>query len=556
MEHDKGPQDPREHRRLLDAWREKIYEASRAKLPEREKEFRTPSGLRAEPVYTPFDREERFELPGVYPYTRAIQPTLYRSRLWTMRQYSGFGTPEETNRRFRYLLEHGQTGLSTAFDLPTQMGLDSDDPLSEGEVGKVGVAIDSVRDLGVLFDGIALDRVSVSMTINATAPVLLAFYLVLAEKNGVSWDRLRGTVQNDILKEYAARGTYIFPPRPSIRIITDMFAFSEREVPQWNPISVSGYHIREAGATAVQELAFTLGNAAAYIEAARAAGIDPGGIVGRVTFFFDVMNDLFEEVAKFRAARRLWARICWERFQVDPEKARLKFHAQTGGSTLTAQQPEINIARVTIQALAAVLGGAQSLHTNAYDEALALPTEKSARIALRTQQILACETGAANVVDPMGGSYFLESLTDRLEEETETLLRRIDEMGGMLEAVEKGFVQREIQRSAYEHQKKVESGETSVVGVNRYATDEPVPAETFAIDPEVERAQKERLARFRRERDNARHGKALDAVEKAAREGTNLMPPILEAARAEATVGEICAVLARVFGKHKEIVTL
>ncbi|MFH1679597.1 MAG: methylmalonyl-CoA mutase family protein [Candidatus Eisenbacteria bacterium] len=556
MSEKRPPEEPRDERRLLGEWREKVYEPSRAKLPEREKEFRTPGGFPVEPVYTPLDHGERIELPGTYPFTRAIQPTLYRSRLWTMRQYSGFGSAEETNRRFRYLLDQGQTGLSTAFDLPTQMGLDSDDPLAEGEVGKVGVAIDSIRDMRVLFDGIPLDRVSVSMTINSTASILLAYYLVLAEKDGVPWDRLRGTVQNDILKEYAARGTYVFPPRPSIRLITDMFAFCGREVPQWNPISVSGYHIREAGATAVQELAFTLGNAIAYLEAAREAGIDPGGIANRVTFFFDVMNDLFEETAKFRAARRLWARICGMRFGIDPDKARLKFHAQTGGSTLTAQQPEINIARVTIQALAAVLGGAQSLHTNAYDEALALPTEKSARIALRTQQILACETGVANTVDPMGGSHFLESLTDRIEEESEKLLRRIDEEGGMLEAIEKGFVQREIQSSAYEYQKKVEANETIVVGVNRYRTDEAVSAETFSMNPEVERSQKERVAKARAERNAAAHRRALEAVERAAREGTNLMPPVLEAARAEATVGEICAVLARVFGRHKEIVTL
>ncbi|RPJ49194.1 MAG: methylmalonyl-CoA mutase [Candidatus Latescibacterota bacterium] len=540
----------------FDEWKARVYEPSRAKLPERKGDFRSPSGIPLAPVYTGLDRAEGLELPGVFPYTRAIQPTLYRSRLWTMRQYSGFGTAEETNRRFRFLLDQGQTGLSVAFDLPTQMGLDSDDTLADGEVGRVGVAIDTIHDMRTLLRGIPLDRVSVSMTINSTASILLAFYLALAEESGVPWEKLRGTVQNDILKEYAARGTYVFPPRPSLRLVTDMFAFCEERVPEWNPISVSGYHMREAGATAVQELAFTLGDGIAYLEAARAAGVDPGAIAGRVTFFFDVMSDLFEEVAKFRASRRLWARLCRDRFGIAEEKAKLKFHAQTGGSTLTAQQPMNNVARVTLQALAAVLGGAQSLHTNAWDEALALPSEGSARLALRTQQILACESGVANVVDPLGGSYYIESLTDRLEREAEALLARIDEEGGMLAAIEKGFVQREIQRSAYQHQKRVEAKEVEIVGVNRYATEEPIAIDTFTVDPALEREQKERLARIRAARPTAPHRAAIDEVGMAARSGANLMPPILEAVRAEATVGEISAALREVFGRHEEIVTI
>ncbi len=541
----------------MDRWKREVYQPARERFPEREDPFRTPSGFEIDPTYSSLDMPEREapEMPGVWPYTGGIQPTLYRSRLWTMRQYSGFGTADETNRRFRYLIEQGQTGLSIAFDLPTQMGLDSDDPLARGEVGQVGVAIDTLHDMRVLFREIPLEKVSVSMTINSSAMVLLALYLVLAEENGVPWEKLRGTVQNDILKEYAARGTYIFPPRPSIRLITDLFAFCEEKVPLWNTISVSGYHIREAGATAVQELAFTLGDAIAYLEAAREVGLDAARIARRVTFFFDVMNDLFEEVAKFRAARRLWSTILHERFGIDKNETRLKFHAQTGGSTLTAQQPEVNIARVTIQALAAVLGGTQSLHTNAYDEAFALPTESSVRTALRTQQILAFESGASNVVDPLGGSYFVENLTDRMEREVRKLLDKIDEGGGMLPAIESGFVQREIQASAYEFQKKIESNENIVVGVNRFVSDGSAPLQTFSVDPSLEDAQKERLARVRAKRDGKVHGHALVRIEEAARGNDNLMPPIIDAVRARATVGEICKVLERVFGKHQEIVT-
>ncbi|MFH1277843.1 MAG: methylmalonyl-CoA mutase family protein [Candidatus Eisenbacteria bacterium] len=547
-----------ELRAAFERWRKEVYEPARAEFPEREGPFLTPSGLEVGPVYTPLDDSGpgAAELPGVFPYTRGIQPTLYRSRFWTMRQYSGFGTAEETNARFRYLLEQGQTGLSTAFDLPTQMGLDSDDPLAEGEVGRVGVAIDTIDDMRVLFDGIPLDKVSVSMTINATAAMLLALYLVLAEERGVPWEKLRGTVQNDILKEYAARGTYVFPPRPSIRLITDLFAFCEERVPRWNSISVSGYHIREAGATAVQELAFTLGDALAYLEAARDAGLDVAKIARRVTFFFDVMNDLMEEVAKFRAARRLWATLAHERFGIPEETVRLKFHAQTGGSTLTAQQPEINIARVTVQALAAALGGAQSLHTNSYDEALALPTESSARIALRTQQILAHESGLGHVVDPLGGSHYLEHLTDRIEAEVRKLLDRIDEEGGMPAAIESGFVQREIQRSAYDYQKKVEAGERVVVGVNRFVSEAKEEIAVFAVDPALETAQRKKLASVRSARDGKRHAGALAALEAGARGEANLMPLVIDCVRAKASIGEICKVLERVFGKHKEIVTL
>jgi len=542
----------------FERWCEEVYRPARDRFPERRPRFRTPSGFEVPPVYTPLDLTEEAggELPGVFPFARGIQPTLYRSRLWTMRQYSGFGSAAETNRRFRYLLEQGQTGLSVAFDLPTQMGLDSDDGLSAGEVGRVGVAIDSIRDMRLLLKELPLGRVSVSMTINATAPILLALYLVVAEEKGVPWAKLTGTIQNDILKEYIARGTYVFPPRPSLRLITDTFAFCQHHVPRWNTISVSGYHIREAGATAVQELAFTFGDAIAYLEAAREAGLDVELIVGRVTFFFGVMNDLFEEVAKFRAARRLWAKIVRDRFGVDEEKGRLKFHTQTGGSTLTAQQPMNNIVRVTVQALAAVLGGTQSLHTNSYDEALALPTEQSARLALRTQQVLASESGVGNVVDPLGGSYMIEKLTDRIEHETGVLLGRIEGEGGMLEAIEKGFVQKEIQRSAYEYQKGIEAGEVEVVGVNCYRSEEPSPEETFTVSREIETRQREEIARLRKERNQEAAEKALAALGAAARGTENLLPPILDAVRAEATVGEICTTLRDVFGKHREIVTL
>ncbi len=532
-------------------WLEETYVPARDRFPERKETFRTASGFEVEPTYGPGP-----EFPGEFPYTRGILPTLYRARLWTMRQYSGYSSARETNHRFRYLLEQGQTGLSVAFDLPTQMGYDSDAPLAAGEVGKVGVAIDTIDDMRLLFDGIPLEKVSVSMTINATAAVLLAMYLVVAEERGIPADSLSGTIQNDILKEYIARGTYIFPPTPSLRLITDTFRYCSDNVPRWNTISISGYHIREAGATAVQELAFTFGDAIAYMEAAREARLDLDTIVRRISFFFAVMNDLFEEVAKFRAARRIWANIVTKRFGIPSSLGRLKFHTQTGGSTLTAQQPLTNVSRVTVQALAAVLGGTQSLHTNSYDEALSLPTERSARIALRTQQILACESGVASVVDPLGGSWYVEDLTERMERETWRLIDTIDEEGGMLAAVESGFVQRAIQKSAYEYQKGVESGDVEVVGVNCYRSGESAAPDLLEVGGVAEDAQKEALKTIRTRRDDGRHGRAIRALSEAAGGRENLLPYIMEAVRTDATVGEICDTLRGVFGEHKEIVTL
>ncbi len=540
----------------LERWRRETYNPAREKFKERKERFLTPSGIEVDPVYASRDSKGAGELPGEFPYTRGIQPTLYRARLWTMRQYSGYASAEETNRRFRYLLDQGQTGLSVAFDLPTQMGLDSDAPLAAGEVGKVGVAIDSIHDMRILLADLPLDKVSVSMTINATAAILLALYVAVAEERGIPAKELSGTIQNDILKEYIARGTYIFPPRPSIRLIVDTFAFGNEHVPRWNTISISGYHIREAGATAVQELAFTFGDAIAYLEAAREAGLPLDRITKRVSFFFGVMNDLFEEVGKFRAARRIWSKILTDRFGLEAGATRLKFHTQTGGSTLTAQQPQVNISRVTIQALAAVLGGTQSLHTNSYDEALSLPTEESARIALRTQQVIASESGLGNVVDPLGGSYYVESLTDRIEEETMALLDRIEEEGGMLAAIESGFVQREIQQSAYDYQKGIEAGEIEVVGVNRYRTEETAPPAGLVVGGDTEETQKARLKALRAGRDSGRYEAAMTELEKAASGVENIVPYIKEAVLAEATVGEICDRLRTLFGKHEEIVTL
>ncbi|HWP99664.1 MAG TPA: methylmalonyl-CoA mutase family protein [Vicinamibacterales bacterium] len=507
---------------------------------------------------TPEDLEGRDPLddlgfPGEFPYTRGIQPTMYRGRLWTMRQYAGYGTAAESNRRYRYLLSQGVTGLSVAFDLPTQIGYDSDHPLAAGEVGRVGVAIDSIDDMVELLDGIPLDRVSVSMTINATAIILLALYVAAARRQGVAPTKLSGTIQNDILKEYIARGTYIYPPRASMRIVTDIFAYCDRELPQWHSISVSGYHIREAGSTAVQEVAFTLANAIAYVEAARAAGLDPDRLGQRLSFFFAAHNDFLEEIAKFRAARRLWARIARDRLGLtDPRAQQLRFHAQTAGSTLTAQQPDNNIVRVAVQALAAVLGGTQSLHCNARDEALALPTEESARIALRTQQIIAYESGVTNTVDPVGGAWAIEKRTNEIEEEARALLERIDRMGGALAAIEAGFIQQQIQESAYRAQRAVDSGEAVVVGVNRFATDEPVRIDVLRIDPEVEARQIERVRRVRATRDAARWRAALARVAEAARGRDNLVPPILEAVEARATLGEIADTLREVFGEYRE----
>jgi methylmalonyl-CoA mutase N-terminal domain/subunit len=524
--------------------------------------FRTASGLELEAFYKPedpaeWDAERELGFPGEFPFTRGIYPNLYRSRLWTMRQYAGFGTARESNARFRYLLEHGQTGLSVAFDLPTQIGLDSDHALARGEVGRVGVAIDSLEDMELLFQEIPLERVSTSMTINATAAILLALYFAVAEKQGADLARLSGTVQNDILKEYIARGTYIYPPQPALRIVTDIFSFCRHHAPEWNTISISGYHIREAGSTAVQEVAFTLANGIAYVEAALARGLEVDEIAPRLSFFLNAHNDLLEEIAKFRAARRLWARLMRDRFKArNPRSMMFRFHVQTAGSALTARQPDVNIVRVTLQALAAALGGTQSLHTNARDEALALPTEASALIALRTQQILALESGVVNTVDPLAGSYTIEKLTSQIERGAEEYLRKIDAMGGVLRAIEAGYVQREIQQAAYESQKAVESGEQVVVGVNRYASDETALPTLLRIDLEVERSQVERLQGLRTRRDKARVMATLRRVEETARSNENLMPAILLAVKSYATVGEIADTLRRVFGEYQESVVI
>jgi methylmalonyl-CoA mutase, N-terminal domain len=504
-----------------------------------------------------WDSERDLGLPGQYPFTRGIHPNLYRDRLWTMRQYAGYASALESNARYRYLLSQGTTGLSVAFDLPTQIGLDSDHPLAQGEVGRVGVAIDSLQDMELLFEGIPLDRVSTSMTINATAAILLALYLAVAEKQGISLERVSGTVQNDILKEYIARGTYIYPLEPALRIVTDIFAFCHQHAAEWNTISISGYHIREAGSTAVQELAFTLANAVGYVEAALRRGLAVDDFAPRLSFFLNSHNGLLEEVAKFRAARRLWARLMRERFKAqNPRSWMFRFHAQTAGSTLTAQQPDVNLARVTLQALAAVLGGTQSLHTNSRDEALSLPTETAATLALRTQQIIAFESEVTNTVDPLGGSFYVERLTDEIEKGAEEYLKKIDAMGGVLRAIETGYVQQEIQQAAYEYQKKVESGEQVVVGVNRYTVDEAASIPILRVDPEIERSQVERLKKLRARRDNACVEAALKEVEATARSDRNLMPAILNAVKVYATVGEISDALRRVFGEYQESVVI
>jgi methylmalonyl-CoA mutase N-terminal domain/subunit len=496
--------------------------------------------------------------PGEFPFTRGIQPTMYRGRLWTMRQYAGFGTSAESNARYRYLLAQGVNGLSVAFDLPTQMGYDSDHPLAQGEVGRVGVAIDSIEDMAVLFDGIPLGQVSTSMTINATAVILLSLYIAVARRQNVSPAKLSGTVQNDILKEYVARGTYIYPPRASLRIVTDLFAYCARELPNWNTISISGYHIREAGSTAVQEVAFTLAHASAYVQSAIDAGLDVNQFGQRISFFFNAHNDFLEEIAKYRAARRLWARLMRDRFgATNPRAQQLRFHTQTAGSTLTAQQPDNNIVRVAIQAMAAVLGGTQSLHCNGRDEALSLPSEESARIALRTQQIIAAETGAANTVDPVGGSFAIEKLTDDIERGAEDILSRIERMGGTMPAIETGFIQREIQESAYRAQVAIDSGKDVVVGVNRYADrDRSSSRQVFQLDPEVERRQIERVWELRSTRAPDPWRRALAAVSTSARDGSNLVPPIVDAVEARATVGEIADAMRTVFGEHEESSTL
>lgn len=535
------------------------------KNPERRPEFKTGGGIPLQRLYDPEslagqDYSKDIGFPGEYPFTRGVQPTMYRGRFWTMRQYAGFATAEESNERYRYLLERGTTGLSVAFDLPTQIGYDTDHPMAAGECGKVGVAIDSLADMEILFNKIPLDKVSTSMTINAPASVLLAMYICVGEKQGVAPDKLSGTIQNDILKEYMARGTYIFPPAPSMRLITDIFDFCGRNVPKWNTISISGYHIREAGSTAVQEVAFTLADGIAYAEAARKKGLDPNEFGERLSFFFNAHNDFLEEIAKFRAARRLWARIMKDRFgATNPKAMMLRFHTQTAGCTLTAQQPENNIIRVTLQALAAVLGGTQSLHTNSMDEALALPTEKSVEIALRTQQVIAYESGVTSTIDPLAGSYLVEKLTDEIETGAMEYIKKIDEMGGMLHAIEKGYPQKQIQDAAYDYQKSVESKDTIVVGVNQFQTKEANAGERklLRVDASVEQRQIEKLRKLRSERDNVIVQERLGSIRKAAKdENTNLMPHILDAVRVYATEGEICGVLREEFGEYVENIVL
>ncbi len=542
-------------------WTETV-EKSLVKNPERKKEFQTTSGIPIQRIYTPADIAEldylaNLNLPGEYPYTRGVQPTMYRGRFWTMRQYAGFGTAEDTNKRYRYLLDQGQTGLSVAFDLPTQIGYDSDHPLAQGEVGKVGVAIDSVRDMEILFDQIPLEKVSTSMTINAPAAILLAMYIVVAEKQGVSPDQLNGTIQNDILKEYSSRGTYIFPPQHSMRIITNTFEYCAQKVPNWNTISISGYHMREAGCTAVQEVAFTLANGIAYVEAAQKAGLDVDVFGPRISFFFNAHLDFLEEIAKFRAARRLWAKIMKERFHArNPRSLMLRFHTQTAGCTLTAQQPFNNIIRVAWQALAAVLGGTQSLHTNSMDEALALPSEQSVQIALRTQQLIAYESGVAETIDPLGGSFYIEKLTEEIEKRASAYLAKIDQLGGAVAAIEKGYIQQEIQESAYRYQKEIERGERVIVGVNRFQTKEPPPKGLLKVDPRVREVQVRRLAELRRERDGEKVKSSLKELRQVAQGDGNLMYPILDCVRAYCTLGEICDVLREVFGEYEPITKL
>jgi methylmalonyl-CoA mutase N-terminal domain/subunit len=536
-------------------WEEEILGPALKNMPERRPVFSTDSGIPVERAYLPRGIEYEIALgfPGSYPFTRGVYPSMYRSRLWTMRQYAGFGSAEESNRRYRYLLQEGTIGLSVAFDLPTQMGYDSDHSLAEGEVGKVGVAIDSLEDMEILFAGIPLESVTTSMTINATAAILLALYVAVAKKQGADLRKISGTVQNDILKEYIARGTHIFPPRPSMRLVTDLMKWCSEYLPKWNTISISGYHIREAGATAVQELAFTLANGIAYVQAAIDAGLDVNVLGGQLSFFFNAHNNLFEEVAKFRAARRLWARIMKERFgATNPEAMKLRFHVQTGGSTLTAQQIENNVVRVTLQALSAVLGGCQSLHTNARDEALALPTESSARLALRTQQVIAHESGAADTIDPLAGSYYVEYLTDEIEKRAQAYLEKIEKMGGAMAAIEKRFYQTEIAESAYKYQREIERKEKIIVGVNEFQTDALGELETLEIDPTVQERQTKRLQELRSRRSNGSVQRSLNELRRGAGGTANLLPLILTAVESYATVGEISDTLRQVWGEYKE----
>jgi methylmalonyl-CoA mutase N-terminal domain/subunit len=571
--------------KLKNEWEQTTLKKTLARFPERRESFETTSGIPVKRVYTPDDVRADYirdlAFPGQYPFTRAVQPTMYRGRLWTMRQYAGYATAEESNQRYKYLLEQGQTGLSVAFDLPTQIGYDSDYELAEGEVGKVGVAISSLEDMETLFDGIPLDKVSTSMTINAPAAILLAMYIAVAKKQGVEMSRLRGTIQNDILKEYVARGTYIFPPAPSMRLITDTFRYCKDNLPLWNSISISGYHIREAGSTAVQEVAFTLANAIAYVQAAIDVGLDVDDFAPRLSFFFGAHNDLFEEAAKFRAARRLWARIMKDRFGAQtPHSWKMRFHTQTAGCTLTAQQPDNNVVRVTLQALAAVLGGTQSLHTNSRDEALSLPTEDSVRIALRTQQIIAHESGVADTIDPLAGSYFVEHLTDEIEKRAQEYIEKIDAIGGALTAIENGYIQREIQESAYRYQRAVDQKEQIVVGVNEFTVSETTSLRLLKVDPAVRERQMARLAALKQRRDNGKVKNLLGKLEQTAlrqpfdgaqaraqdiatgacpelgRRDENLLPVILECVESYATLGEICGVLRRVFGEYRPTVAL
>ena len=538
-------------------WEDTTLKKALSRAPERKDSFQTSSGIPIKRLYTATDTAGRddqaaLSFPGQYPFTRGVQPTMYRGRFWTMRQYAGFGTAEESNARYRYLLDQGQTGLSVAFDLPTQMGRDSDHRLAAGEVGRAGVAIDSLADMETLLNGIPLDRVSTSMTINSTAAILLALYLVVAEKQDVAWDKVNGTIQNDLLKEYIARGTYIYPPSPSLRIITDIFAFCADHVPNWNTISISGYHIREAGSTAAQEVAFTLADGIAYVDAALSVGLDADRFASRLSFFFNVHNNIFEEVAKFRAARRLWAKIMKERFgSKNPRSWMLRTHAQTAGSTLTAQQPDNNIIRVTLQALAGVLGGTNSLHTNSKDEALALPTEDAVRIALRTQQVIAYESGAADTIDPLAGSYYVESLTDELEARAVEYIEHIDELGGAVKAIEAGYQQREIHDAAFRAQRAVEEKQQIIVGVNDFTVEEAPGNELLKIDLRLEQRQKEKLAAVRAERNQAAAQAALEQVEATARDGGNLMPVLIAAVRAYASLGEISDRLRNVFGEYQ-----
>ena len=543
-------------------WLQSTYAKAIEKAPERAKVFETTGKMPIEPVYTPddlngFDAAADLGMPGEYPFTRGIQPTMYRGRFWTMRQYAGFGTAEESNQRYRYLLDQGQTGLSVAFDLPTQIGYDSDDPMAAGEVGKVGVAIDSIEDMQTLFNNIPLDRVTTSMTINATAGVLLGLYVAVGRQQGVDPSKLGGTVQNDILKEYITRGTYIYPPRPSMRLITDTFSYCNESVPQWNTISISGYHIREAGSTAAQEIGFTLADGIAYVQAAIDAGLDVDDFAGRLSFFFACHSNFLEEVAKFRAARRLWAKIMKERFNARSARSQmLRFHTQTGGATLTAQQPPNNIVRTTVQALAAVLGGTQSLHTNSMDEALGLPTEAAVQIALRTQQVLAYENGVGDVADPLGGSYYIEDLTNRLEAEAKEYIETIDNLGGAMAAIEKGFQQREIQESAYRYQRQVEERERVIVGVNQFVTQEEDHSDILRLDPAIGRNQAEKLRQLRANRDNAKVEHLRRRICEAAQGTENLMPLIVDAVENKTTLGEVSHTLREVWGEYRPQVVI